>query len=331
MRDFSINPSMWPYGGVENDCCSLEGSIYTNPLIQDLWVLLKALPWFKIDCAQPWMAGSPNADSEAVVSPKFAIDGPTAIDTAEFPTTLLAKQVTDDVDPQVFGRIGMTFDIPFNQWDATIRASGGNNPLSWRMATAMASCISTVNNQFIHGDADNTNEFNGLLTIATANENVISPSGATAADTRFDIAKLIACVSSMGRGATALVGNKEAQQLLTQIFDNGSTMYGPGPDGCDLIPFYNGVPFFRADVNNVDGSPTTTSVLAINTRDCRALHTSGTASTFGFEHRSVENISGSVPRSAATNHIIYGGHSLDVTSPGAVYALTDVDVDAFLG
>ena len=297
---------------------NLGGSMLNNIPVSKVLTFLSALKWRKVNSARPW-GPDVTVATNVVEAPQVKIDAPTSIDSSNYPEALTSTLLSVGVDPLKFGRMGISYSVNYDQHDATVGGAGANSADHWRYVAALASLWEKLDEVVIEGSTGNSNQFNGLK--ALAGSNVFSSSGTTASAIHFDIAKMIANVASLGQGGTALVGNDLAQRLLTAAFDGGRTEYGPGPMG-GLIPFFDKVPFLRASVSNEDD---VTDIYCVNLSSLYMFHTSGTRNTFGFSHRATDK-TGTVPLSAASEHIVYGGHALNVTNDNAVWYGSGFDV-----
>ena len=299
----------------------LGGSLLQSVPLDSVLTFLGAIKWTKVDEARPWSPGG-SVLTDVVEAQQVKIDQVTPINSSNYPEALLSTLVSSELDPLKFGRMGISYNINYDQHDATVRGVGANSAGHWRYLAALASLWTKLDSLVIEGNASNTNEFNGLKLLGS---NTFASSGTSAANTRSDIAKIIANAASAGQGGTALVGNDQAQRLLTDAYDGGRTEYGPGPLG-GLIPFFDKVPFLRASVAT-NGS-NLTDIYCVNLASIVMFYTSGSRDTLGFNHRSNDR-TGTVPLSAATEHIVYGGHALNVTNESAVQYVNSVNVASY--
>lgn len=299
----------------------LGGSMLQSVPLDRVLTFLAAIKWVKVDSARPWSPGG-TVSLEVVEAQQVKVDQIYDLTLSNYPDALQSVLESDGLNPLKFGRIGSSYSINFDQLDATILSVGANDPRRWRYLAALATCWKALDTQSIEGDNSSTNEFDGLSNLVT---NASNSAGTSAANTRSDVAKALANVASAGKGATALIGNAEVQRLFTEAFDGGRTEYGPGPSG-GLIPFFDKVPFLRA---NVAISTNLTSFYAVDLQSLVMFHTSGSKETLGFELHSTDEIAGSAPRAAETENVVYGGHALNICNESAVYAINAVDVSSY--
>lgn len=295
--------------------------------------LLQALPMVKGDPVMSNISGGSSEETNLLVQIQYFKDEEPLYDPMMIPvygstgspapkavSTLTNSIITFSLARLGFYIKGARIDSEAASWEAS------GNPTSNRVSTAVNQLLTWIDYSLGHTTSMPAS-FDSLGALATKLGRISNiPAGSPTLEQSAQ--RLLSEINPRGRGAGAgphcLIGNARMMRSLmaTESGTTGASGWFPDRRTGLLIYHYQGVPFYRADLEDTNGDKTEGYLFAANLGPdgLHLVHAYGTAESYGVQIDE-EPI---VPSTAQVHYVVHGAWELVAFDSGAIKGYDDV-------